>query len=282
MCMSQLEQNVGKMKNVLESAIIKDGAVGQTSLIRSSQLIYLLHETIKEDIAEQGVDPNLIRPPIAATKPEMKIAGYLKRKDQDICVMPKDIKPQRRKISWGPEGFEDAYDEYGEEFTRHTLVINVRSQMSSLAKNTDTLFERTFAEPMNLHMLYEDMVLGEVYLIPVYEYDQEAMKEKRVAFSNNHTNLEKYISFFSSISGRAGSAGDLYKYERCALIIVDFSQNPPKLYHNTQELIDDNLVRKDFSIEYADISYDKFISKVLSVYNSRFGRNHIFRGEWYL
>ena len=64
-------------------------------------------------------------------------------------------------------------DPYGEEYSKNTLVINVRSQMSSLAKNSDTLFERTFAEAMNLHMQYPDIVLGEVYLIPINEYDDE-------------------------------------------------------------------------------------------------------------
>ena len=43
--------------------------------------------------------------------------------------------------------------------------------MSSLAKNADTLFERIFAKSLNLHMRYPNIVLGEVYLIPVYEYD---------------------------------------------------------------------------------------------------------------
>ena len=34
--------------------------------------------------------------------------------------------------------------------------------MSSLAKNADTLFERTFAEAMNLHMQYPNIVLSDV------------------------------------------------------------------------------------------------------------------------
>lgn len=71
--------------------------------------------------------------------------------------------------------------------------------MSSLAKNSDTLFERTFAESQNLHMRYPNIVLGEVYLIPVREYDDELVKSNRVGFKARQTNIEKYISFFNSM-----------------------------------------------------------------------------------
>lgn len=46
-------------------------------------------------------------------------------------------------------------DKYGFEFTEHTLSVNVRSQLSSIAKNFDTLYERTFAEAINLHLRCE-------------------------------------------------------------------------------------------------------------------------------
>jgi hypothetical protein len=270
------------MKKTMEEAIIKDGEKGQTSLIRSSVLINMIHEVVKKDLVDNDIDPTLLRPPLNDTKPEMKVAGFLKKKDQDVCVVPGDIKPKRRRIDWGPGQFEDLYDEYGEEYIESTLIINVRSQLSSIGKNTDTLFERTFAEPLNLRMVYDDVVLGEVYLIAVYEYDDQAMKSKEVRFDTKPTDLKKYISFFSSISGRLDLDTDTFKYERCALIIVDFSTNPPTLYHSTKELIDAGLLPSDYSLEYADISYDNFIQDVLKVYKSRFGRHHIFRGTEYI
>ena len=60
--------------------------------------------------------------------------------------------------------------------------------MSSLAKNSDTLFERTFAEAQNLHMRYPDIVLGEVYLIPVHEYDDDMVKRGTV---NSYAQIEQ-------------------------------------------------------------------------------------------
>lgn len=117
-------------------------------------MINLIHDAVKYELIQNGIDPSQIYPHLGETKPGMKIAGFLKQKDQDVCVAPKNIARVKRHISWGPLANENVTDIYGEEYTRNTLIINVRSQMSSIAKNTDTLFERTFAEALNLHMMY--------------------------------------------------------------------------------------------------------------------------------
>lgn len=278
---SNLERAMAEMKRMMDEHIREDGSEGHTSLIRSSALINIVHEVIKNDLVEAGVDASLIRPPINETKPEITVAGFLKKKDQDVCVVPRDIKPVRRLVNWGPGRFEEVYDEYGEEYITHTLVINVRSQLSSIAKNSDTLLERTFAEPLNLHMIYNNIVLGEVYLIPVVEYDDQAMKNKEVRFKTKQVNLQKYISFFSEISSGGEVGEDYYKYERCALIIVDFRPETPIVYNSTEELINAGLLPESYPLEYASISYASFIEEILSIYRQRFGRNHIFRGTEY-
>lgn len=123
------------------------------------------------------------------------MAGFIKQKKQDVCVMPKKIQKANSEIDWGPMAHLRRNDEYGYEFSRNSLVINVRSQLSSLGKNYDTLFERTVAEAQNLHMRYPDIVLGEVYLIPVYEYDDVKAKDNIVDFSTKHSDIENYIFF---------------------------------------------------------------------------------------
>ena len=141
--------------------------------------------------------------------------------------------------------------------------------MSSVAKNSDTLFERTFAEAQNLHMRYPNMVLGEVYLIPIKEYDDESVKFNRVAFKPHQIDVEKYISFFDSINGRSVGEPD-YKYERCALLIVDFSQARPKLFRNSAELKAAGVISNSFGIEYATLGFDNFARDILSIYASRY------------
>lgn len=215
-----------------------------------------------------------IRPPFGKTKPEIRMAGLLKQKDQDVCVLPSGIKKKAEKITWGPMAFQDKTDPYGYEYSTNALVINVRSQMSSLAKNTDTILERTFAEALNLHMRYPKIVLGEVFLIPLFEYDDELMKDNKVGFKRSKTNVERYISFFNAINNRALDE-EAYKYERCALLIVDFRPEMPILYRNSRQLKDAQIVSDAFDIEYAELGFDTFAEDILRVYADRYAIENI-------
>lgn len=184
-------------------------------------------------------------------------------------MVPGNVEKRSSNINWGPMAFQNKRDSYGMEYSNKTLVINIRSQMSSLAKNADTLFERTFAEALNLHMRYPEIVLGEVYLIPVHEYDDAEVAKNNVVFKSNQTDVEKYISFFDSINNRKVS-DEYYMYERCALLIVDFNKEQPKLFNNNQELIEAGIISENFGIEYATLNFNTFVEDILKIYSSRF------------
>lgn len=246
------------------------GLEAKTSLIRSSTLINYVHEFVKHEMIRNKIKPETIFPPLGYSKPELKVTGMFKQKDQDICAKPIDIEPERTLINWGPMVNSGIYCNLGQKLSEQILSINVRSQLSSLAKNADTLFERMFAETLNLHEIYPRMVLGEVYLIPVYEYDDTAMKSNRVAFKRTQTNLEKYINFFHFLSGRDNVDVEKHKYERCALVIIDFNRPTAKVYNNTKELKADGLVSQNYDKELQDISTVNFISDLLKIYRDRF------------
>ena len=125
---------------MIEQSILTGGAKGKESMIRSSVLINLIHDAVKYELQQEGVIPANIYPHFQNTKPEIKLAGFLKQKDQDVCVIPKNVRKDPLMIDWGPMAFQNKRDPYGYEFSTNTLVINIRSQMSSLAKNADTLF----------------------------------------------------------------------------------------------------------------------------------------------
>jgi hypothetical protein len=131
---------------------------------------------------------------------EQRLAGFFKCKDQDICFFPNDYKKKREILNF--DGIlKGVKDDFGYEFTRHTLSVNVRSQLSSVAKNFDTLYERTFAEALNLHLRCEDMVLGEFYMIPVYEYDDQAAMNHEIKFKPNNRvsrHIQKVYLFIRS------------------------------------------------------------------------------------
>lgn len=272
--MAYIDEQLLSFKTMFEESIVVGGTAGKASMIQSGQLINLIHDAVKYELQEQGVDPKQIYPHLGATKPEIKLAGFLKQKDQDICVVPRNIRKQPLIIDWGPMAFQEKQDSYGFDYSDNTLVVNVRSQMSSLGKNSDTLFERTFAEALNLHMRYPNMVLGEVYLIPVNEYDDAAVSDYRVAFKQNITNIEKYISFFDSINRRKTNDAS-YMYERCALLVVDFSNTQPRLFRNSEELKENGLISPNFQIEYATLGFDTFVKDILDVYAFRYDINNI-------
>ena len=135
----KLIQTLQRMKIEYESAI-RNG--NYTNLIRSKKLINILHEFLLNEL-RTFVNENWIIT-------DKKVYGFPKKKEQDIIVQPPQDKGS--DVAVGP-----------------VLAINIRSQLSSIEKNYDTLFERVFAEALNLHNRFPYMVLGYLYLLPLLQ-----------------------------------------------------------------------------------------------------------------
>ena len=270
-----LQDCVNNIKTTVENAIIINGTSGKTSVIRSQGVINMLHEVVKTSLIQNGVHADLIHPPLSQSNGEKTLAGFLKFKKQDICVFPKN-KPEILE----PLDFNGLYatgvtEPYGELFTEHILSVNVRSQLSSIGSNIDTMYERTYAEPLNLHRRLPKMVLGEVYLLSVRELDSSQVALNNVAYKP-HTDsvgryIERYIKGFAALNMRSGQRDDDFKYERVALILSDFSQTPVKIYRNNAELNADGILPVNSTADMNNLSYDGFVDRLLKVYNRRFG-----------
>jgi len=251
----------------LQQLIINNEESELISRIRSSQIINNIHEAVKYEVINKllinyNINNPSIYPPIGSRNPELQLAGFIKRKKQDICIVP-NINRTQELLSGGLLG---EYDDFGQIYTDKTLSINVRSQISSIDKNFDTLIERTFAESTNLHLRCHNMVLGEVYLLSIFDFN----KDKQTYLSSQI--IEKYIKAFHSISDRSNNRTDLhYKYEATCLLIVDFSQPIPKIYNSTQELIDNGFLDSNTTIRYEGLEWNSFFDKILNIYNQRFG-----------
>ena len=115
-----VEEALLQMQKDLFRAITNDGEQGKESLIRSSKFIDQIHQSIKKSFFEKNKDLNFT-PEIGKTKPEEIVKGLIKYKNQDVTIRFKDSK----KVL--------------------PLLVNVRSQMSSIEKNFDTILERAFA-----------------------------------------------------------------------------------------------------------------------------------------
>ncbi|OQQ87434.1 hypothetical protein B6U57_06175 [Ligilactobacillus salivarius] len=282
---NRLQNHVNNMKTMMEIAItkkkieiggvsekktFKNGREAKTSLIRSQKLIYELHEFVKEELYFYGINKDNIYPPIGEAKPEIKMTGLFKQKDQDVCVVPSKIKNKKELITWGPLANTGIYTDYGQYKEERILATNVRSQLSSIEKNSDTLFERMIAEAFNLHYQYPNLVLGELYMIPVYEYEDNKMLNNSVGFKSKHSPIEKYIKFFSYLNDYSNK-NDAYKYTKAGLVIVDFNRSIPKIYENTLELKKDGLVDDNFDLDLSKLSPISYVYDLLESYNSIWG-----------
>ena len=271
--MLTIQKAVTKIKALIEDSIIKDGVEGKNRLIRSQKPICLLHDAAKASFIMNGVNPKLVAPRYGEHIGEQKLAGFFKCKDQDICFMPNNYQKKEEILNF--DGIlKGTKDPFGHQLTEHILSVNVRSQLSSTAKNFDTLYERTFAEALNLHLRCPEMVLGEFYMIPVFEYDDILAKNNIVGFKRNNNiskHLEKYIYSFKAVNGRSNTVGEEYKYERVCLLIVDFSRRKPKIYNTNAELIADNLLPANTTASLDSISFPNFAKELLTIYEQRFG-----------
>jgi hypothetical protein len=240
--MKLLSETLKKMKEMYESAI---RAGKYTELIRSQRLIGMLHDFVVEELRR--------RFPLRWIHRDKPIYGYPKAKTQDILIQPPQ-NSNKQILSTGP-----------------IATINVRSQLSSIEKNYDTLFERLFAEALNLHNRFPYLVLGYVYLLPKVGYDDKAAKNKEVRLVERY-DVEKYILSFLSIANRQGPNDVPWKYERMALLIVDFEQDPPVVMDTMETFLQERLVGSDFAslFSFDPLSIRNFFDEIYKMAKERY------------
>lgn len=268
---------VCSIKEMIEKAIRDRGVEGKNNLIRSQQPICILHDAAKSSFIRNGVNSARIRPLLGEHLEELKLAGFFKYKDQDICFLPNDMTAQRERLQF--KGIlKGKIDPYGAKYTERILSVNVRSQLSSISKNFDTLYERTFAEALNLHLRCQKMVLGEFYMIPVKQYDDAEAKHNRIAFKENRRvqkHIEKYLYSFSAVNNRTVLQGEEYKYERVCLLIVDFDRETPIIYNTNEDLKASGLLAEDSTANIDEMNFPTFAPSLLKLYETRFGRGKL-------
>lgn len=262
-----IEFKLLEMKKIYEETAKFGGRKAIHSLIRSKKLINILHNYIKEQLVSYGINPNKIHPKINQTKPELNMAGFLKKKNQDISIIPKKFRGE--KITEGV--LIGQKDEIGKDVLSKSISINIRSQLSSIAKNFDTLYERTFAEALNLHLRIPKLVMGEVYLVPLVAYDPDKVNNKKVGWKEKLPTT--YIPAFKELNGRESEEINDYKYERVCLLIVDFSRKKPVIIEDSKQLYELGWIKKEeiklFSLEGLGIR--NFVRDLLKVYKKRHG-----------
>lgn len=247
----------------------RTGLEAKTALIRSETLIQRIHEVTKrslhEELTSRGIHHE-VHPPLGNSSPELDVWGLLKKKKQDLVVIVGNQERRPERIEEGPlKGYMDGL---GKQATKHSIVIGVRSQLSSVAKNFDTLMERAFAETLNLRLRHPYLVMGEVYLLAIKDYDEQLMKRNQVGWKNRFTDVEKFISIFNGMSHREAhdDVKEAYKYERSVLLLIDLSVSPPKIYTDIEELKQDGAVSPRFDQDYSALSPEGFSRDIVDAY----------------
>ncbi len=197
-----LQKAVEEIKSELETAIrtgsyknknYDNGQQAKQALIRSQNLIMKIHEVVKASLDQElkkFTESYTIYPPLDKRGPELVVSGLIKSKRQDIvALVGKDTK-KPEIIREGP--LAGAVNSIGKRRSENAIVIGIRSQLSSVGKNFDTLMERTFAETLNLRLRLPKLVMGEVYILPVIEYDDQAMKQNSIDWKKRPTPIEKF------------------------------------------------------------------------------------------
>ena len=286
-----LQQALNRIKALVDGAILNSGYTNSanvftlvangnngnealTRFTRSELHILPIHEVVKSSIGEILDVPHLIYPeagtihvPIKSN--ELKVPMYGQPKNQDVTIV---FTEQERG-----EGNEGLYwnndrtrvDIEDVEVASRCITVGVRSTLRSIANNINTLTERTGAEALLQRAIrgMEKSVKGEVYILAAREYNKVSAANQTLQW-NNHGVIEQYIQNFLGMSNRPTFREedqydwhDNVRYERAALIVVDFSQEPPLFYRNLRQMFDDELVTEEFYNQYHQ-GYDGELSPV--------------------
>ena len=195
--------------------------------VRGQAFINILHKELSEDLKVRLTQQAQRRNTTVVR--EATIFGSHKPKNVDVSV----IDPQN-----GP-----------------LMMIGIRSQMSSIAKNALTYYEGIIGECISLQDRFPMAVIGYVYLMPV-----RPIKEGRETEAVNHS---RYARMYDAIAGRTGqSYRDIRGiFDQFAYMIVDFNSTPPRLC--------DHLFAKDIQ---HDLSITTFVNRMIGTFNQR----HVF------
>jgi hypothetical protein len=276
-----LQSAVTGMKTAFEDAVVSrkfkgrcysNGQLAKEALIRSQRLIMGIHEVTKRSLHDEltnlGRDFSM-HPPLEASAPELSICGFLKAKKQDVVLLMDGADAVPESIVEGP--MAGAEDEVGFATSERAIVVGVRSQMSSIAKNFDTLMERAFAETLNMRLRLPRLVMGEVYVLPIVEYRDDEMRRNRVAWEARPVKVAKFVRTFLGISGRVATdeTGELYKYERSALVLVDFRESPPRIFLRGDELVEAGLLDVAGAAQFGKLSPENFAGDLVAAHSRR-------------
>jgi hypothetical protein len=192
--------------------------------VRGQAFIKILHRALSVDLKAQLTESSLKRG-VTVTE-EATVFGSHKPKDVDVSV----IDPAN-----GP-----------------LMMIGVRSQMSSVAKNALTYYEEIIGECISLQDRFPMSVIGYIYLMPIHPI--------KTGLEHETIDHSRYSQLYDAIAGREGQA---YKdirgiFDQFAYMVVDFAAHPPVLH---DELLSPKITH--------DLRISTFLDRMVGTFKQR-------------
>ena len=128
-----------------------------------------------------------------------------------------------KKISVGRGRVEadiGIFDEHGDP----RLIVDVRSQMSSLGKNFNNYIRMKASEVESIHERYPQCAVGLIYIHPTDNLKTNHPINPIGSF--NYVNAARQLA---SLAGRTSTTQAASIYEHVAYCVIDFNSIPPQL-----------------------------------------------------
>ncbi len=164
-----------------------------TNAVRSKSFITAFQDYCEYELRARNLEVNGFH-----IEKEWKIEVERGRVEADVGIFDKDNQP--------------------------VLIVDVRSQMSSLGKNFNNYIRMKAGEVESVHKKYPNCVDGLVYIHPAGDLKTNGNINPVGVF--NYSNAVKQLGL---LSGRKDANGPASLFEQVAYCIIDFNSPAPKL-----------------------------------------------------
>jgi len=230
--------NIPKLIECL-SAMKADYLADPVASIRSSSFIYFLHNYCVCELL------NAIAPsfsvqviPLADMKCPRGKPHY-----PNVSIQPQSLQLMEEATLFGSHKNKDTDIVLSHYANGPQIIIGVRSQMSSVAKNIENYYEGIIGECISLHDRFPMATIGYIYLLPAHPIKPGLTED---------IDLDKAEQLYKKITSRSDWHAPHDKYEHFAFLKVDFENNPPVLIET------DDLLK-----------IDSFFDKLIDTHNDR-------------
>lgn len=178
-------------------ARVKAAYASGPNAVRTGAVIAPLHEYCVHELVERRLPRARLHPAASAKtgRKRVRILGGYMPKEIDVCLTYPDSGP--------------------------LLAVSVKSQMSSIVKNTINRFEEYVGDATNLHSRFPMLVLGFMMLLP-------ACEETYVKGTPTE-GLQRIASLLERSNARRVVTEPSGSYEVSCLLLADLDKSPPRL-----------------------------------------------------